>query len=241
MNMDHLFYTLIFVLAFVVVYVRILIPYIRYFIRYMFNETVGWNKYVERPRLLFYGMGLLLMHFSTHSILQVLPRSVGLLVILNWILFLIGFYLCMVTWTKKFMIDFIPRIAMKIQGRRNFKIIATDRQLERLYKELVRWDMIDPQKTGALDFINALLLDWDAHESKIYFTLDSPSLREFYELLKAAFPKNSLHLIDFVSNSKVVLRADGSRYNYDTVRNSGSRLGNSRQSEDLGSVFSIFS
>lgn len=239
--MDHILHTLFFVLAFAVVYVRILIPYIRYFIRYMFNETVGWNKYVERPRLVFYGMGLLLMHFSTHSVIQVLPRSIGLLVILNWILFLIGFYLCMVTWTKKFIIDFIPRIAMKIQGRRNFNIITTDRQLERLYKELIHWDMVDFHKTGMRDFINALLLDWDTHKSKIYFKLDSPSLREFYEMLRTTFPKNSLHLIDFVSNSKVVHRADGSRYNYDTVRNSTNRLGHSKRSKDLGSVFSNIS
>lgn len=239
--MDHLFYTLVFVLALVVVYVRISIPYIRYFVRYMFNETVGWNKYVEKPRLVFYGMGLLLMHFSVHSVLQVLPRTVSLLVVLNWILFSIGFYLCMVTWTKKFMIDFIPRIAMKIQGRRNFRIMATNRQLERLYRELVRLDMIDSQKTGAEDFINAFLLDWDAHESRIYFTLDSPSLREFYELLKTAFPKNSLHLIDFISNSKVVLKSDGRRYNYDTIRSLANRIGNSKRSIDLKSVFSNFS
>lgn len=56
--------------CFVYVYVRLLIPYTGFFARFMFNEPAGWDKYVEKPRLVFYGLGLILMHTSYSGILE---------------------------------------------------------------------------------------------------------------------------------------------------------------------------
>lgn len=239
--MDHILYPAIFVLAFVIVYIRLLVPYIGFFARFMFNETVGWDKNIEKPRLVFYGVGLLLMHFSAKAIFHDLPRSISIMVVLNWGIFLSGFYFCLASWSKRFKSVFIPRIKKQIRPSKNFNIAITENQLERLYEEMIGYDMVIKEKTKVDDFVNCFLLDWDDHDSKIYFRLDNPSCREFYELFKTSFPNNSLQLIDFISNSNIIRRVDGKKYNYDTVRNAGSRSPISKRTDDLNAIFSIFS
>src|SRR5690606_11090926 len=157
-------------------------PYIGFFARYMFNETVGWDKYIEKPRLVFYGIGLLLMHISAKSILLDSPKSLSAIVVLNWALFLFGTYFCLITWSKRFVNVFIPRIKKQIRPSNNFNIAVTVNQLERLYEEMIGYDIVIKEKTKVDDFVNCFLLDWQEHNSKIYFRLDSPSCREFYDL-----------------------------------------------------------
>lgn len=236
--MHNNFIKYLLLLCFAFAYVRLLIPYIGFFARFMFNEATNWNKYIEKPRMVFYGIGLLLMHSSYSSILEYQSQSTGFFFISNFLIFLGGILMSQITWSKKFKSIFIPSIQKKLRSRRNFDVSISERQLQKLYDELVRFDMIDIERTGNEDFEKVFLLNWDTHSSKIYFNLDAPSCREFYELFRIEFPKNALSLIDFFDRSNAIRRTDGSAYAYDTIRNAKSRTPISKRSDDLKVIFS---
>lgn len=237
--MGHILFLLIFVLAFAIVYIRLLIPYVGFFARYMFNERVGWDKYIEKPRLVFYGTGLLLMHSSYPGIEEYITAPFSFYFLGNCLVFISGVVMSQITWSKKFKTVFIPSIKRRLQTKKNFNISITKNQLDRLYDGMVRFDLILINRTSKEDFINCFLLDWDAHDSKIYFRLDNPSCREFYELFTSTFPHNSLLYVDFFKNSNVIFRANGKKYNYGTIRNAVTSV-EPKNSKDLKAVFSIF-
>lgn len=226
--------------CFAYVYVRFLIPYTGFFARYMFNESVGWDKYIEKPRLVFYGLGLALMHGSYFSFFKTASDLPQVFIVFNWFIFISGAALTQLTWTKMFRNVFIPRIKEKLKSSRNFNISITASQLSKLYDNMVRYDMIVMDKTAKDDFVSCFLMDWDSHESKIHLKLKNPSCKEFYEMFKTTFPKNNLQLIDFVKNADLIRREDGESYNYDTVRNALTRNRVSKRSEELKSVFAPF-
>ncbi len=225
-------------LYFAYVYVRLLIPYIGFFARYMFNEPTQWDKYVEKPRLVFYGIGLLLMHSSYPSILRYASEPVGFFFISNCFIFLGGIALSQITWTKKFKSVFIPKIKEKLKKRNNFNVSATIDQLEELYNGLVRYGMLIIERTEKDDSIKVFKEDWRTHASKIHFKLDAPSCREFYELFKTTFPENSMTVIDFFKRSDTIRREDGRPYKYSTVKDAKSRTPISKKSDELKAIFS---
>ncbi len=225
-------------LSFAYVYVRLLIPYIGFFARYMFNEPTQWDKYIEKPRLVFYGIGLLLMHSSYLSILRYASEPTGFFFISNCFIFLGGIGLSQITWTKKFKNVFIPKIKEKLKKKNNFNVSVTDGQLKKLYSGLVRYGMLIIERTERDDFIKVFKKDWHTHESIIHFKLDAPSCREFFELFKATFPENSMSVIDFFKRSDTVRREDGRPYKYSTVKDAKSRTPISKKSDDLKAIFS---
>ncbi len=227
--------------CFAFVYVRLLIPYVSLFARFMFNEPFKWDKYVEKPRLVFYGLGLALMHGSYPSFFNQATIFPDFLHLLNWFIFIGGFVFTLLTWTKWFEKIFIPRIKERLRSPQNFNISITESQLGKLYDNMVRYDMIVMDKTSKDDFIQCLLKDWDEHDSKIHLKLKNPACKEFYELFKMTFPKNDLQLIDFIKNSNVLRREDGQPYKYDTVRNALTRNRISKRSEELDAIFAPFS
>ncbi|MBO0323850.1 hypothetical protein J0X14_16185 [Muricauda sp. CAU 1633] len=221
-------------------YIRLFIAYIRFFARYMFNEKVGWDKYIERPRLVFYGIGLLLMHTTYSKIMKDTQESLSVYSILNLVVFVQGFVFSQITWSKMFKGVFIPSIKKKLRSSKNFNISASKSHLDKLYDELVRYEMLRLEQTTREDFLNALTNNWNAHESKIHFNLDSPSAREFYEFFTASFPSNSMTLKDFFETSNVIRRPDGRPYNYSTIKNAPIRTPVSKRNGDLQVVFSSF-
>ncbi len=223
------------------VIIRLMVPYIALFARFMFNEPFKWDKYVEKPRLVFYGMGLSVMHLGYTGIIEPLERFPIFSYAIGSFLFLGGMFMAQVTWTKRFEKIFIPKIKEKLKTSRNFNISISESQLEKLYDNLVRYDMVIIDKTSKDDFIQCFLKDWDEHDAKIHLKLKNPACKEFYELFKLTFPKNDLQLIDFIKNSDLLRREDGRRYNYDTVRNALTRNRVSKRSEDLEAVFASFS
>lgn len=227
--------------CFVYVIIRIMMPYIAIFARFMFNEPFRWDKYVEKPRLVFYGIGLLLMHSSYDTILEYTGEPWGLFFYSGCFIFLGGIFMSQITWTKRFERIFIPRIKEKFKSPRSFNISASESQLGMLYDNMVRFDMIIIDKTSKDEFVRCFLMDWDRHDSKIHLKLKNPACKEFYELFKSTFPKNDLQLIDFIKNSDLLRREDGRRYNYDTVRNALTRNRVSKRSKELEVVFSLFS
>ncbi|WP_120714428.1 hypothetical protein [Ulvibacterium marinum] len=225
--------------SFAYVYVRLLIPYVGFFARFMFNESTQWDKYIEKPRLVFYGIGLLLMHGSYSALVDTSQSQLtSLLYPLNWFIFLSGIMLSQITWTKKFRNVFIPKIQEKLKKKNNFSLSATNDQLKELYRGLVNYDMILTEKTDKDDFIKVFKEDWYSHQSKIHFKLDAPSCREFYELLKVTFPKNTMSVIDFFKRSDTIHREDGKPYKYSTVKDAKSRTPISKKSEELKTIFS---
>ena len=146
-----------------------------------------------------------------------------------------------ITWSGKFKRIVIPKIKEKLKSSRNFNISISESQLGRLYDNMVRYDMVIMDKTSKDDFIQCFLKDWDEHDAKIHLKLKKPACKEFYKLLKKAFPKNNLQLIDFIKNADILRREDGQRYNYDTVRNALTRNRVSKRSAELEAVFAPFS
>jgi len=225
-------------LCFAYVYVRLLIPYIGFFARFMFNEPIRWDKYVEKPRLVFYGTGLILMHTSYSGILEFASNPSSFYFIGNCLIFLGGIAMSQITWSKKFKNVFIPKIKGKLKRKNNFNISVTDAQLTDLFNGLVRFDMILIERTQEEDFIKIFREDWNTHDSKIYFKLDAPSCREFYELFKVCFPENSLSVIGFFKRSNTIRREDGKPYTYSTVKDAKSRTPISKKSDELKTIFS---
>lgn len=220
---------------------RLMVPYIVLFARFMFNEPFKWDKYVEKPRLVFYGIGLLLMQTGYNGILDYATRFLNFYFITGSFLFLGGMFMTQLTWSKQFDKIFIPKIKEKLKTSRNFNISISESQLEKLYDNMIRYDMVMMDKTSKDDFIQCFLEDWDKHNAKIHLKLKNPACKEFYELFKLTFPKNDLQLIDFIKNSDLLRREDGRRYNYDTVRNALTRNRVSKRSEELEAVFAPFS
>jgi hypothetical protein len=204
----------------------------------MFNERIGWDKYVEKPRLVFYGLGLALMHGSYPTFFEELEIWPQLLNVLNGFFFIGGITLSQVTWTKRFKNVFIPKIQERLKRKKNFNVSITDEQLKTLYNEMVRYDMIVGEQTKRNDFIKVFTLDWGKHDSKIYLKLDAPSCREFYEIFKTHFLNNSLTLIDFIERSDTIRKEDGNPYTYATVKDAKSRTPVSKRSNDLKKIFS---
>lgn len=199
-------------LCFTYVYVRLLIPYVGFFARFMFNERVGWDKYIEKPRLVFYGTGLMLMHSSYSSILEYVHTPTNIYFIANCFIFFGGIIMSQLTWSEKFKRVFIPTIKNKLKSKKNFNVAATEDQLKSIYNGLVRYDMIIAERTPIDGFVKVFTEDWNSHTSKIYFKLDAPSCREFYELFKVNFPSNTLSVIDFFKRSSTIRREDGNPY-----------------------------
>lgn len=210
------------------------------FIHFMVNSPTRWNNKIEKPRLLIYLFcgGFMFLMYSFKSPATDLHFLLSLIRIITFIL---AFILVHYTWTSKFKNHFNPpKNNKKKPSRNNFNIAISKDQLNTLYKELVRYEMVDETKTDSKDFIKVFLEDWDSHGSKVYFDLDGPSSREFYELFSKTFPNNSLTLKKFFETSRLIIRPDGKRYMYNTIKNAGSKTEFSKRTSDLLKVFSKF-
>lgn len=227
-----------FFVCFVIVYVRIAIPYCQSLVRFMFNVHLKWDKYVDKPRLAFYALGLLFMHVSYFTLFKENFSSSVFFVVSYTFIFLTGTFFCMITWTKKFTQVFIPAITKKMASPQNFQISITEKQLNTLYNGLVKYELIRQSKSTRADFFNVLLKDWDEHDSSLHFNLDAPSCREFYELLSGSFPKNNLSLTSSFGKSKRIKRVDGKAYNYNTIKNAPTRTPISKKHTELHNIFS---
>lgn len=105
---------------------------------------------------------------------------------------------------------------------------------------MVRFDLIDQEATSLNDFKNVLLQDWDSHRSKIHLNMDGPSCREFFDYFIHTFPKNSITLKNLFFTSGLILRPDGKRYNYNTLKNAPTRTPISKKHDALKLIFQKF-
>lgn len=89
----------------------------------------------------------------------------------------------------------------KIKG--NYQIGVKNEILEKIYKELDRYNLIDIDRTSKEDFIKVFKLDWKDHDSVIHFKISNVELNFFLkcfnEDLKEKIP---LTFIEYAGNIK---------------------------------------
>jgi hypothetical protein len=224
-------------LGFIYIYGRLILHYGKMFWAYMMNERILWNTKIERPRILFMGMGLGVMHLAFYSRYNIESDTLIVLAI-SFLVFLAGFFLCILPWTDKFKNSMLSqKSAGSLKKNKNFNLNISEDQAQKLYHNLMRYDLLNTEKTSLQDFTNVLTKDWDAHNSKIHFNMDGPSSREFYEYLSKAFPRNTMTIKNLFITSELVLRADGKKYKYNTLKNAPIRTPVSKNNQALNSIF----
>ena len=226
----------LFSLALLYLYGRIVFHYGTVFIRYMVNDQCVWKLDVERPRLLFTLVGLGFMHLMQYA--QTGPGSDNYLFqSITVVTFFLGFFLAQMAWTEKFENKFEVKKSHHSEKINNFQFKISESQIQQLYNELTRYDLLCPEKTNLEAFKTVLTEKWDCHDSKIYLKLDGPSSREFYEHLVKTFPSNASTLKIFFETSGVIVRANGKSYKYNTIKNAPTRTPVSKHYETLTKIF----
>lgn len=203
----------------------------------MMNERILWNTKIEKPRILFMGMGLGVMHLAFYSRYTIESDTLIVLAI-SFLVFLAGFFLSILPWTDKFKNSIqSQKSAGSLKKNKNFNLNISEDQAQKLYHNLMKYDLLNIEKTSLLDFRNVLSKDWDAHNSKIHFNMDGPSSREFYEFLSQTFPKNTMTIKNLFITSDLVLRANGKKYKYNTLKNAHTRTPYSKNNQALNKIF----
>lgn len=219
------------------IYGRILLHYGLNGINFMLNQKFIWKAKLEKPRILFLLVGLVFMHLMIH-VNQTVSSQDYFTLSITILVFSLAFFLSHLPWTKRFESFFTKKMDLLTQqASKNFEIRISELQMNQLYNELVRYDLVQQDKTSFLDFTNVFTQDWNSHSSRIYLKMDGPSCREFFEQLVQTFPSNSLTLIDFFERSKLVVRPDGKAYKYSTIKNAPTRTPVSKHHEILINIF----
>ena len=235
MNFDV--FTYLSSLAFIFIYSRLAIHYAPAIFFYFINSDSGTTEYLEKPRILFHFIGLGFMHlmFSFHQTYKSFDLSLH---ILSFLVFSLGAFFCHISWGKKFKKSFKEKLKIKTpKALNNFNLSISDFQINRLYNDLVRFDLIDQEKTSIEDFKKIFLEDWNSHSSKLYLKMDGPTCREFFDYLVKTFPNNSMTLKNLFITSGLVLRPDAKKYNYNTLKNAPTRSPLSKMHVTLTSIF----
>ena len=235
MSFDLLRY--LFTLSLLYIYGRMALHYGLIFIDFMLDQGESWKFKFEKPRLLFLLTGLVFMHLMIYSIAIINSENFLLRGIITSV-FALALFLCHFPWTEKFKNNLL--VQRKFNSKKigeNFDIQISNFQLQRLYDELVKYDLVKIDKTTSQDFKNVLTQNWNLHNSKIHFNMDGPSCREFFDHLVKTFPKNSLTLKSFFESSKLVLRADGKFFKYNTIKNVPTRSSISKKHLEIKEIF----
>ncbi|WP_295181405.1 hypothetical protein [uncultured Christiangramia sp.] len=238
MNFDIITYLLSF--GFIYIYSRLAIHYLPVIYSHFLNENLSLVNSVEKPRLLFHFTGLSFMHLMSnfHHSNQTSNLAVQLIIVL---VYLLGLYFCLTSWRENFKSSFLKKIISNSdKSPNNFNLSISDIHLTQLYNEMVRFDLIDQEATSLLDFKNVLLEDWGNQRSRIHLKMDGPSCREFYDHLIKTFPHNSITLKNLFVTSGLLIRPDGKKYNYNTLKNAPTRSPISKQHEALEAIFQKF-
>ena len=224
-------------LAFIFIYSRLAIHYAPIIFFYFINSNSGTTEYLEKPRILFHLIGLSFMHlmYSFHQTYQGSDIPIQLLAFL---VFSLGLFFCIISWGEKFKSSFSEKLKIKTaKPFNNFNLSISDFQINHLYNDMVRFDLLDQEKTSIEDFRNIFLEDWDSHSSKLHLKMDGPSCREFFDYLVKTFPNNSMTLKNLFITSGLVLRPDAKKYNYNTLKNAPTRTPISKMNSILLSIF----
>jgi len=235
MNFDLLQY--LFTLGILYIYGRSILHYGLIFIHFMLDQEMVWKSKFEKPRILFLLTGIVFMHLMIYA-QQTLKTENHLLRGIIISVFALALFLSHKAWTNNFENNLRKQKKAEAQQHdKNFNLNISEIQIQRLYNELVKYDLLWSDRTSFIDFKNVLTQNWEDHDSKIQFNMDGPTCREFYEYLAKITPYNSLTLKSFFVSSKLVLRPDGKNYKYNTIKNAPTRTPVSKHNETLINIF----
>ncbi len=229
-------------LGFFYIYGRLILHYGEIFWTFMWNDGVLWKSSLEKPRILLLATGLGLMHLISFARTTIPPDNYTLQILLL-LSFGIGFYFAVITWTDQFRNNILVPKPLQVPEKTapkkedNFNLEISEDQLQKLYHGLMRYDLLNSDKTSIQDFKNVLTKNWDAHNSQIHINMDGPSAREFYENLSKAYPHCTMNMKDLFIKSGLVFRPDGKKYNYNTLKNAPIRTPVSKNNQALDSIF----
>lgn len=202
----------------------------------MVNDQFVWKLNIERPRMLFTFVGLGLMHMMLYAH-DSLNRDNYLVTSITLATFGLAFFLAQTAWTENFENKFKVQKPHSSQKTNNFQFKISESQVQQLYNELTRYDLLCQDRTSLEAFHTVLTQNWDCHDFKIHLKLDGPSSREFYEHLVKTFPSNSSSLKSFFETSGLIVRANGKPYRYNTIKNAPTRTPVSKYAQTLSDVF----
>jgi len=215
----------------------------------MWNTPKKWNKYIEKPRLAifsifiptifcsFYGLHAITFKLSAFNIIMI----IGLM-----ILILIISFILIISMDNKRIKVIAPYFEEKInksseKQKKHIGVSKTNTiELETLYKELKKYDLIEIDKTSIKDFVNALTNSLRHKESKVFLSkkMDNPSTRLFYELLKDKFEKKSVKSISyFFEESNRIFKHNGNKYLAKSINNAPTRTSSPKMEKELKSIF----
>lgn len=113
---------------------RLFSLYFKYFVNYMFCiPNNWWNPEIERPRLLFFLGGAVLIAFSQ---LLLYAGNTLVYILISSLLSAIGVVILYVIWSKDFEQKFISHIKTKLLGSRVHSIYAKGYDLDAILKKL---------------------------------------------------------------------------------------------------------
>ncbi len=229
-------------LGLIYIYGRLILHYGEMLGAYILNAGILWKSNLEKPRILFLCIGLGFMHLMSFASANISPENY-LVQVIVLLAYGVGFYFAFVTWTDQFsnsmqVEEALPALEKTaLKKAENFQLKISEDQIKILYHGLRQYDLLDTDRTSLEDFRNVITKNWVDHNSKIHFSMDGPSSREFYEYFSKAFP-NEMTMKDLFINSGLILRPDGKKYKYNTLKNALNRTPISKQSEALHSIFS---
>ena len=224
-------------LGFIYIYGRLILHYGEMLWAYMMNERILWIIKIERPRILFMGLGLGVMHLAVYS-RYTIESDTLIVVAISFLVFLAGFFLSILPWMEKFKNSMqSQKPAGSLKKDKNFNLAISEGQIQKLYHNLMRYDLLNSEKTSLLDFKEVLTENWETHNSKIHFNMDGASCREFYDYLTRTFPENSLTMKNFFETSKLIKRSDGKPYKYNTIKSAPLKTVSSKENDKLSKIF----
>ena len=134
------------------IYGRILLHYGLNGINYMLNQNYIWKTKLEKPRILFLLVGLVFMHLMIH-VKQTVANQDYFSLSISTIVFSLAFFFSQLVWTSRFENFFTKKMDSHTpQASRNFNLKISELQTKQLYNELVRYDLVQQNKTSFFRF-----------------------------------------------------------------------------------------
>ncbi len=168
--------------------VRLLWRYGKMYVFFMLNEPTEWDKQIDKPRLLFHSVGLILLAtpFYSNGIQQLIQSDNILIQLGQWVPFFAGALTVQLSWTSKFK-NVYGGIKKKISPFKKLQTTLTsEKEATKIYERFSQVGYIKTDIASFMAFVN----------------LETPIKRIVWVDKIERQPKliNRQSLIEFVSN-----------------------------------------
>lgn len=131
---------LLLIILIFLIFIRLIGRYVHRFIEFMFNQKSKWyKKSIEKPRLLFHILALILFILSFvplwgYERVEFMNWNDMIRLSASFILFAIGAFFSLFSWSSKFKYRFVPKVESKIRNRNTLKI-RTDLDKDAIFEK----------------------------------------------------------------------------------------------------------